>query len=658
MATLSHGKGIQKYSENIRKFALTLRYYSPRAYQYIRTKFNNNLPSDSTIKSWYANSSANGESGISIEGMECLARIIETLKIEGKDFYCSIAFDEMAIRRVVSYSDSKKKFVGFVTYGHKEEDDDIAVARNALVFMLSGINMPVSFPIAHEFVVTLNAAKKSDLLKKVLMEVSKLGAKVKNITFDGMHVNFSTCEEMGASFSIANFNPAIRNPFDNSEVNVILDPCHMIKLVRNYLKNEGVILDGQNREIKWKHFVDLEACRIEHNLVTHNIRKEHIDVEKKMKVKLAVQLLSRSAANSFQFLREIGHTGFNNCAGTEEFCRKMNDLFDVFNTGYKDTLQNNNNNAFKTPVSKDSAEEIFNFLDDTAKYIKQLSMKKVNVLRTRKHTGFLGMLINIHSLKSLYNELVIESKVESIATFHLSQDPLESFFGRIRSHCGYNSNPTVDHFKSAYRKILVNTEITSSHLSNCMDNLDIYTVSSAIKTNNQNQNDTAESIVVEQINPNDILLPACKEATIGKIASDIEKNISKANFKCSYCLNILSENDKVASDINVCRHIQLPPCNSTVYICKVSEKYLNIFMKQAYEYNLLFSTIINAIDYENIYPSTDFSSHPTHEEYVAQYIAEEYIRQRSNLIASNRTIMEKETKSKIESRKVRHFQGV
>lgn len=152
------------------------------------------------------------------------------------------------------------------------------------------------------------------------MEVSKLGAKVKNITFDGMYVNFSTCEEMGASFNIANFNPAIRNPFDK-----ILDPCHMIKLIRNYLKNESVILDSHNREIHWKHFVDLEACRVSHNLVTHNIRKEHIDVEKKMKVKLAVQLLSRSAANSFQFLREIGHIGFNNCAGTEEFCRMSED---------------------------------------------------------------------------------------------------------------------------------------------------------------------------------------------------------------------------------------------------------------------------------------------------------------------------------------------
>lgn len=79
-----------------------------------------------------------------------------------------------------------------------------------------------------------------------------------------------------------------------------------------------------------------------------------------------------------------------------------------------------------------------------------------------------------------------------------------------------------------------------------MNNLDIYTVSSASKTNKHFQNYPDEIIVVDQVNPNDILLDACKEATIVRIASDIEKNISKANFKCSHCLNILSENDKVA----------------------------------------------------------------------------------------------------------------
>lgn len=162
-----------------------------------------------------------------------------------------------------------------------------------------------------------------------------------------------------------------------------------------------------------------------------------------MKVKLAVQLFSRSAASSFRFLRESGQSGFDDCSGTENFCRRMNDLFDVFNTGHRDTLENSNNNIFKTPVNEDSAGEIFNFLDETAEYIKKLTINNVNVLRTRKHTGFLGMLINIHSLKRLYQDLVVTSKIESIPAFQLSQDPLESFFGRIRAHCGYNSNPST-----------------------------------------------------------------------------------------------------------------------------------------------------------------------------------------------------------------------
>lgn len=652
-----NGKENKQYSENVRKFALTLRYYSPRAYQYLRAKFNNNLPSDSTIKKWYTHSSANGEPGISAEGMQCLARIVETMQIERKEFYCSIAFDEMSIRRLVSYNDSKKKFTGFVTYGQAEEDE-AAVARNALTFMLSGINKPISFPIAHEFVGTLNAVKKAGLLKKLITEASKIGARMKNITFDGMRVNFSSCEELGASFDIANFNPVIRNPYDNSEISIILDPCHMIKLVRNYLKAEGTIVDDQNQKIEWKHFVQLEACRTNNNLVTHNIRREHIDVEKKMKVKLAVQLFSRSAASSFRFLRESGQSGFDDCSGTENFCRRMNDLFDVFNTGHRDTLENSNNNIFKTPVNEDSAGEIFNFLDETAEYIKKLTINNVNVLRTRKHTGFLGMLINIHSLKRLYQDLVVTSKIESIPAFQLSQDPLESFFGRIRAHCGYNSNPSIDHFKSAYRKILINTEITSSHLANCADNLDILTVSSCKKSNGPTESEPSENIFLDPVNPNDILVDACKEATIVTIASDIEKSITKGNFKCSHCLNVLPENEKVSDDVIVLKHIQNPPCISTVHICKVAEKYLNIFMKRAYDYALLFTTVINAIDYQFIYHNTDFSRHPTHEQYFAQHIAEEYIRRRSNLIASDKTIMEKQTKSKVQLRKLHHFQGI
>jgi hypothetical protein len=39
-------------------------------------------------------------------------------------------------------------------------------------------------------------------------------------------------------------------------------------------------------------------------------------------------------------------------------------------------------------------------------------------------------------------------------TYKFSQDPLEHFFGELRSRCGYNDNPDASAFKAAYRAIL------------------------------------------------------------------------------------------------------------------------------------------------------------------------------------------------------------
>lgn len=79
----------------------------------------------------------------------------------------------------------------------------------------------------------------------------------------------------------------------------------------------------------------------------------------------------------------------------------------------------------------------------------------------------------------MFTEFVENKKImDFFPTRKLSQDPLENFFGRIRSNMGSNDNPTVEQFCAAYRKVLVNTELTSSALSNCVDQLNILQVSS------------------------------------------------------------------------------------------------------------------------------------------------------------------------------------
>lgn len=79
--------------------------------------------------------------------------------------------------------------------------------------------------------------------------------------------------------------------------------------------------------------------------------------------------------------------------------------------------------------------------------------------------------------------------LKHIATYSLGQDSLESFLSRIRSKCGDNDNPTVEKFKSAYKKMLVNKGITSSAFANCQDNLNVLCVPSIKpkKSNNEEE---------------------------------------------------------------------------------------------------------------------------------------------------------------------------
>lgn len=82
------------------------------------------------------------------------------------------------------------------------------------------------------------------------------------------------------------------------------------------------------------------------------------------------------------------------------------------------------------------------------------------------------------NFKSIYEECVESGMMDCLPTFKFSQDHVESFFGRIRSLNGYNDNPTVEQFCAAFRKIVINNEITSSEFSNCADSLNILCVSS------------------------------------------------------------------------------------------------------------------------------------------------------------------------------------
>ena len=110
------GKG-WKYSPQLKSFALTLQFYSSKAYDFVCKTFNFALPHPVQIRKWYSKVPA--EPGFTEPSFQALA---QRKKYAGKNVICSLMIDEMAIMKHVSWDG--KKYRGYVDLGNDVEDDD------------------------------------------------------------------------------------------------------------------------------------------------------------------------------------------------------------------------------------------------------------------------------------------------------------------------------------------------------------------------------------------------------------------------------------------------------------------------------------------------------------------------------------------------------
>lgn len=621
----------------------------------MRQKFNDNLPHISTIRKWYMNSSASGEPGYCKESFDTLRNMAANHTKNGKQIFCSLVFDEMSIRKHLQWSDSRKEFLGSINYGFRSTCEEMPLAKNALVFLLKGINVNFTMPMAFYFIETLNAVEKHNLLQEILIAISACGVRVLSITFDGFSANFSMSKLLGANLKASACRLYFYLPDDDRKIFIILDPSHMEKLARNCIAGNKVLLDENDAKFEWHYFESLEMFRNEKNLtLTHKLTKKHMQWFRcKMNVRLAAETLSNSVAASMQFLMDKNFPEFSNASATIKYIRVMNDLFDIMNS--KRILSSN---SLKSAINPLNHEFIFKYFENAIEYLKKIKLSDGRtVICTALRTAFRGFIINMISLKSIYEECIESGLMDYLPTFKFSQDHLESLFGRIRSMNGYNDNPTVEQFCAAFRKIVVNNEITSSELSNCVDSLNILYVSSGRPKLNSTQstpNDKKSEYEIfldniehmeekEEIENCDYLLDDLEKTSVAYTAGWIEKKIDSSDrYICVQCVNLFYENDKVLDYINSAK--TQAPYQTTFKICKIAQKFIKSFVKDpTYKYLKLLNNIMREIDYENAYPKTNFEGHESHKYDLIKAIVEEYIRIQVTYTAKRVTLNEQKT---------------
>lgn len=206
-----------KISPSLRAFAMTLHFYSAKAYNYVRKQFKNLLPHEKTIAKWYK--VIDGNPGFTKQAFDSIAQKVK----KEKNVIVNLTMDEMSIRENIHWDGCK--FYGYTDLGidgNDNQSEQVPKAKNALVFMAVALNSNWKVPIGYFLINSLNSIERANLLSKCLTMLHNTGAICNSITFDGAAVNLSMCTNLKCNFNYGKqFQPWFEHPVTKEMVHIL-----------------------------------------------------------------------------------------------------------------------------------------------------------------------------------------------------------------------------------------------------------------------------------------------------------------------------------------------------------------------------------------------------------------------------------------------------
>lgn len=300
----------RRYSLEDKILALSLLKQSPKAYRLLRKIFA--LPSRKTLMTLLNNLRCS--TGINPQIMKALGESVTKMQVV--DTYCALLFDEMAVEPGLSYDPKTDQIEGFQNCG---EGQSAKFADHVMVFMLRGLHKKWKQPVAHFFTeYGMSAADLQRNIKDVISACQKIG----------LHVVATVCDQMSSNVkAITNLRKYSREKalrrgeeyrsvgfqINEEEVIPLFDPPHLIKGLRNNLLEHDVSFKWKDDVMKtgsWKdirRLYELDEGDFDTKMLNH-LTDAHIIPEKmkKMKVKIATQVLSRRVSSTLRCMARIG----------------------------------------------------------------------------------------------------------------------------------------------------------------------------------------------------------------------------------------------------------------------------------------------------------------------------------------------------------------
>lgn len=199
----------RRYSELIRKFAHTLYFYSPKAYNFLRQHFV--LPNGRTIRNWLG--SMHCEPGILTEVLEYLK---EEVPVKPYLKNCALIFDSMAIRKQVIFDNNQGQFLGNINLGNIIDVDHEMPASEALFFQIVSYTYNFKCPVAYFLVNKIDSNLQTQIITACLRSLFEIGITIRSLTSDGAQANIATYNKLGCNLLSDTLTPYFFHPCDRT----------------------------------------------------------------------------------------------------------------------------------------------------------------------------------------------------------------------------------------------------------------------------------------------------------------------------------------------------------------------------------------------------------------------------------------------------------
>lgn len=375
----------------------TLRYFSKRAYVYMRQTLKYPLPGLSTLQQWAAN--INLTSGI-------LNDVLRVMNVTGqtksqKFKVAVLSFDEIKVSSVYEYNQKEDEVMGPNTYMQ--------------VVMARGLFEKWKQPVYIGF----DQKMTKDILTTIITKLHEIQYCVLACTSDCGGGNQGLWKEMG----ISEEKTYVKHPVSEKPIYFFGDVPHLLKLLRNWFLDTGFLLNDGTVINKFPVKSLIEDTRTEISSC-YKLTPLHITCERteRQNVRLAAQLFSNTTATALkQYLPGPDKT---TAAKTADFIQLVNNWFDIFNS-YTPSASIPTKKPYG--VNLETQDEILNAMLHTIKTMRCRGKNNLQVFQK-------AIIMSIKSLQGLYASVVEDYDVKYILTHRLNQDCLENFFCQVSAY--------------------------------------------------------------------------------------------------------------------------------------------------------------------------------------------------------------------------------